>query len=82
MLPHLLAGFANVFQPFNFLYMTFGTVVGVVIGALPGLSGSMGIILLLPMVYAMEKSTALVMLCGIFCGFVSSGTSCPSFSIL
>ena len=71
---HLMAGFANVFQPFNFLYMTFGTVVGVVIGALPGLSGSMGIILLLPMVYAMEKSTALVMLCGIFCGSMFGGS--------
>nr|MCR4707910.1 tripartite tricarboxylate transporter permease [Clostridiales bacterium] len=74
MLSYILAGFSNVLQPLNFLYMAFGTLAGVVIGALPGLSGSMGIILLLPMVYTMETSTALVMLCGIFCGSMFGGS--------
>lgn len=74
MFEYLLAGFANVFQPLNFLLMVFGTVMGVVIGCLPGLSGSMGIILLLPLVYTLEKSTALVMLCGIFCGSMFGGS--------
>ena len=46
MFEYLMAGFANVFQPMNLLLTIFGTVVGVVIGCLPGLSGSMGIILL------------------------------------
>ena len=54
--------------------MTFGTIVGVIIGALPGLSGSMGIILLLPLVYTLETSTALVMLCGLFCGSMFGGS--------
>ena len=70
----LAEGFANVFQPLNFLLMTFGTIVGVIIGALPGLSGSMGIILLLPLVYTLETSTALVMLCGLFCGSMFGGS--------
>lgn len=69
-----MAGFANVFAPMNFLLMVFGTVMGVVIGCLPGLSGSMGIILLLPLVYTLEKSTSLVMLCGIFCGSMFGGS--------
>lgn len=74
MFGYLMAGFANVFEPWNFLLMVFGTVVGVVIGCLPGLSGSMGIILLLPLTYTLEKSTSLVMLCGIFCGSMFGGS--------
>ena len=74
MFEYLMAGFANVFQPMNFLLMVFGTVVGVVIGCLPGLSGSMGIILLLPLTYTLEKSAALVMICGIFCGSMFGGS--------
>lgn len=70
----VLSALANVFQPFNFLLMTFGTVMGIIIGALPGLSGSMGIILLLPLVYTLEKSTALVMICGVFCGSMFGGS--------
>ena len=74
MFEYLMAGFANVFQPMNLLLTIFGTVVGVVIGCLPGLSGSMGIILLLPLTYTLEKSAALVMLCGIFCGSMFGGS--------
>ena len=74
MFVYLMAGFANVFQPMNLLLTVFGTVVGVVIGCLPGLSGSMGIILLLPLTYTLEKSAALVMLCGIFCGSMFGGS--------
>lgn len=74
MLEYLLAGFANVFQPMNLLLTAFGTAVGVIIGCLPGLSGSMGIILLLPLTYSLEKSSALVMLCGIFCGSMFGGS--------
>ena len=54
MLPELLNGLANVFHPMTFLLMVFGTIVGVVIGALPGLSGSTGIILLLPLVMGID----------------------------
>ena len=65
MFSNLLAGFANVFQPLNLLMAVFGTVAGVVIGALPGLSGSTGIILLLPLVYKLDSSPALLLLCGL-----------------
>ena len=70
----LIAGLEIVFQPTAFLLMSFGVAIGVVIGALPGLSGSMGIILLLPMTYRMDSSTALVMLCGLFCGSMYGGS--------
>ena len=74
MLSALLSGFATVFQPACFLFMLFGVVEGIVIGALPGLSGSIGIILLLPLVYRMPSDIALVMLCGVFCGSMFGGS--------
>ena len=74
MFQNLIAGFANVFRPFAFLMMSFGTLVGVVIGALPGLSGSTGIILMLPLIYKLDSDVALVMLCGLFCGSMYGGS--------
>ena len=74
MLPELLNGLINVFHPMTFLLMVFGTIVGVIIGALPGLSGSTGIILLLPLVYQLDAATAIVMLCGLFCGSMYGGS--------
>ncbi|MFA7643325.1 MAG: tripartite tricarboxylate transporter permease [Sphaerochaetaceae bacterium] len=71
---NLLSGFALVFQPMTFLLMVFGTGVGVIIGALPGLTASMGIILLLPLVYRLPASVSLVMLCGLFCGGMYGGS--------
>ena len=74
MIANLLTGLTLVFQPFTFLLMTFGVVVGIIIGALPGLTASMGIILLLPLVYRLQPSVALVMLCGLFCGGMYGGS--------
>ncbi|MFI3250654.1 MAG: tripartite tricarboxylate transporter permease [Eubacteriales bacterium] len=74
MLTNFFNGLAFVMQPESFFYMLFGVVEGVVIGALPGLSGSIGIILVLPLVYKMEADLAMVMLCGIFCGSMFGGS--------
>lgn len=74
MFANLMAGFANVFRPFAFLMLSFGTLMGVIVGALPGLSGSTGIILLLPLVYRLDADIALVLLCGLFCGSMYGGS--------
>jgi putative tricarboxylic transport membrane protein len=74
MFEHLLQGFGTVFQPLTFGLMVFGTALGVIIGALPGMTGSMGIILLLPLVYRLPSDTALVMLAGLFCGSMYGGS--------
>ncbi len=71
---NLALGFSLVFQPLTFALMVFGTGVGVIIGALPGLTASMGIILLLPLVYRLPAAVSLVMLCGLFCGGMFGGS--------
>ena len=74
MLSEFLGGLQFVFQPYAFLMMAFGVMVGIIIGAIPGLSGSIGIILLMPLVYRMDSNVAMVMLCGLFCGSMFGGS--------
>ena len=67
-------GFINVLNFNTFPFLFIGVAGGIVVGALPGLTGSVGIILLLPFTYQLDPSTALVMLCGMFCGAIYGGS--------
>ena len=47
----LIGGFANCLEPMNFVLLFLGTFLGLLVGALPGLSSPMAIIILLPVTY-------------------------------
>lgn len=69
-----LAGFKTIFgNPVFFLYMFAGVSLGLVLGALPGLTGSLGIALMLPFTYHMQPLTALVFLLSIYTGGLFGG---------
>ncbi len=70
----ILQGIIGTFQPVTFLMMLIGTAGGIVIGAIPGMSGSMGVILLLPLVYQLETIPAMVVLAAMFCGSMYGGS--------
>jgi putative tricarboxylic transport membrane protein len=70
----LYEGLAYVLNPSHFLFLFIGVAGGIVVGALPGLTGSVGIILLLPFIYYMEPATSLIMLSGMFCGAIYGGS--------
>ena len=70
----LIQGFLYVLHPYHFPFLFLGVAGGIIVGALPGLTGSVGIILLLPFVYYLDVSTAMVMLCGMFCGSMYGGS--------
>ena len=53
--------------------MVFGTVLGTIFGAIPGLTTVMGIALLLPVTFYMAPMTAIPMLLGVYCGGISGG---------
>ena len=74
MLENLAYGFSYVFQPFPFLMLVFGVVLGVIVGALPGITGALGIILLLPLVSQLDNRIAMIMLCGLFCASMFGGS--------
>ncbi|MQA08194.1 MAG: hypothetical protein GEU98_06495 [Pseudonocardiaceae bacterium] len=54
--------------------IAFGVVAGIVIGALPGLSGTMGIALLIPVTFGMEPVAGLAMLTAIYTSAVYGGS--------
>lgn len=70
----IIQGFLHVLHPLHFPFLFFGVAGGIIVGALPGLTASVGIILLLPFVYQLDASTAMVMLCGMFCGAIYGGS--------
>lgn len=74
MIQYIIQGFATAAQPGNLLVAFIGTVLGIVFGALPGLSGTMGIAVLLPITYSMQPIAALLFMISIFCGSLYGGS--------
>ncbi len=66
-------GFATVLTPTGIFLMLVGVAVGIVFGALPGLSATMAIALFLPVTYAMTSSNAMTLLMALFIGAISGG---------
>lgn len=50
------------------LYIFVGTLIGTVVGALPGLSAMMAVSVLVPVTYGMTPAGGILMLLGIYCG--------------
>jgi putative tricarboxylic transport membrane protein len=72
-LQFLIDGFASALSLVNLLYATFGVFVGQIIGVLPGLGPITGLSLLVPLVFGMEPTSALIMLCGVYYGSFFGG---------
>ena len=56
----------QVFEPTNFLWLTIGSVVGAILGAVPGMSATTGIAIFLPLTYNLEPVTGLITLVAIY----------------
>ncbi|MGQ9616886.1 MAG: tripartite tricarboxylate transporter permease [Spirochaetota bacterium] len=70
----LLYGLGYVLQPLHFLFLLIGVMGGIIVGALPGISGSVGIILMVPFLFYLEPAISLIMLSGMFCGSMYGGS--------
>jgi putative tricarboxylic transport membrane protein len=57
-----------VFVPTNFFLLFVGVFMGIVFGALPGLTATMGLALLVPFTFTMSPAAGLIMLAGIYVG--------------
>lgn len=60
-----LNGFASALSPHNLLFLILGTVVGMVVGALPAVGPNFGVALMLPMTFAMPADTAIIFLAAV-----------------
>jgi len=73
----LISGFLQVFNLQTVLWIALGEVFGIVIGAIPGLTATMGIALMLPLSFQLSNATGMALLLGVYCGAVS-GASIPA----
>jgi putative tricarboxylic transport membrane protein len=69
----LLAGIANVLQLKYLVPLTLGTIVGVVGGALPGVTITMTVIVALPFTFGLDPLQGLAVMTGIYVGGSSGG---------
>ncbi len=58
----------------NFLWANFGVLVGIIIGCIPGLTVTLGIILFLPLTFGMNPVTSIVMLLSVYVGGMYGGS--------
>ena len=72
--PDILAGIGSVFgDPMALAFIVVGTVVGIIFGAIPGLTATMAIVMFLPLTYAMTATQGISTLVALYIGGISGG---------
>ena len=69
----LLHALPNVFALTNFIAVVIGVIAGIVVGAMPGLSATMAISVLVPFTFGLEPLVALGLMAGIYNGAMYGG---------
>ncbi len=72
-LQHLSDGFVIALQPLNLGVVIFGVMVGLFIGAMPGLGSVNGVAILLPMTFLVPPTSAVMFLAAIYYGAMYGG---------
>ncbi len=74
MIENILLGLSGVFTLTHILFIFIGLFVGIVFGALPGFSATMGVAVFVPFSYVLQPGAAMLLLSGIYCGAVYGGS--------
>jgi putative tricarboxylic transport membrane protein len=72
---YLILGFSIAFTPTNLFACFIGVSIGTLIGVLPGIGPVATMAILLPVTFAMNPTTAIIILCGIFYGAQYGGST-------
>ncbi|MGC6177371.1 tripartite tricarboxylate transporter permease [Lacrimispora sp. 38-1] len=64
-LPYIIS---QLITPFNLMLMMLATVVGLIFGAIPGLSGTLAVMLFMPLTYSMNAGSAVIFLIALWVG--------------
>src|SRR5215471_16275474 len=75
LLSNLALGFATALSVANLFYAFLGVLIGTLIGVLPGIGPVATLAMLLPTTYALEPTSALIMLAGIYYGAQYGGST-------
>ena len=65
---------SSLFQPVTLLYAVLATFLGIVIGALPGLTATMAVSILVSLTFGMNTANAIVILVSVFLGGIYGGS--------
>ena len=73
-LANLQLGFSVALTPFNLVMAVAGVLVGILIGALPGVGPPSGVAMLLPLTFGMDPTSGIIMLAALYAGTMYGGT--------
>ncbi|ALX47568.1 tripartite tricarboxylate transporter permease [Lentibacillus amyloliquefaciens] len=76
----IIGSLYDVFSLNNIIFMILGVTLGIIFGALPGLTATMGVAVLLPITFGMEPTTGILFLLSVYCGGIY-GASIPAILI-
>lgn len=74
MMEFLLPALENILEPQALFILFAGTVAGLIVGALPGLSSTMGVALAIPLTFGMDPKMGLMLLGAVYCSSVYGGS--------
>lgn len=75
MIEYILPAIEHLLQPLNLFLMLAGLAGGIVVGSLPGLTATMGVALMVPLTFAMDATSGLIMLGAIYVGAIYGGAN-------
>ncbi|GAB6109693.1 tripartite tricarboxylate transporter permease [Fusibacter bizertensis] len=73
-LQHLMDGLLIAIQPYNLVLVTFGGILGTIVGMLPGLGPATGVAVLLPITFSMSPTAAIITMAGVYYGAMFGGS--------
>lgn len=71
---NLFHGFLVALEPYHLLLITFGGVLGTIVGMLPGLGPATGVAVLIPITFTMGPTAAMITMAGIYYGAMFGGS--------
>lgn len=69
----ILAAITSNLDPMSLALITMGTIIGLIFGAIPGLTATLAVILLIPLSYGLSSTQGMNMLIGVYIGGISGG---------
>jgi len=69
----LMIGFGALMEPSRLGFLMLGVILGLLVGVIPGVGGTTGVAILLPITVFLEPTSALIMLAGIYWGSMYGG---------
>ncbi|MFV2091976.1 MAG: tripartite tricarboxylate transporter permease, partial [Hyphomicrobiales bacterium] len=72
--PDIAAGFLQAIGPFTLLATAVGAFLGLIVGMIPGLTISTGIIVLLPLTFSLDPNMSIALLLGLYVAGMTGGS--------